>query len=205
VLEPSEGGLGRQDAPNGFPVSRCNAYRSGANTVFADVHTNCETCPSLPPLRPATTTTVIVPPPPCRDEMDTATDELVISPRPSPTCSLQSAFEMATPRARQKTGIQAPVGTSQGTRSLFPRSPLAPHPRAELLRAWPANAVRSCTVGGRPGPPPPSKPFTLVHHNCLASRDVFLSLFGSFTQLAQSRSIVVLQDYPVYRGKLPSF
>jgi len=34
---------------------------------------------------------------------------------------------------------------------------------------------------------------------------VFLSLFGSFTQLAQPSSIVALQDPPVYRGKLPSF
>jgi len=34
---------------------------------------------------------------------------------------------------------------------------------------------------------------------------VFLSLFGSFTQLAISPSIVALQDPPVYRGKLPGF
>jgi len=34
---------------------------------------------------------------------------------------------------------------------------------------------------------------------------VFLSLFGSFTQLALPPSIVALQDPPVYRGKLPSF
>jgi len=34
---------------------------------------------------------------------------------------------------------------------------------------------------------------------------VFLSLFGSFTQLAQPPSIVALQDPPVYSGKLPSF
>jgi len=34
---------------------------------------------------------------------------------------------------------------------------------------------------------------------------VFLSLFGSFTQLTQPPSIVALQDPPVYRGKLPSF
>jgi len=34
---------------------------------------------------------------------------------------------------------------------------------------------------------------------------VFLSLFGSFTQLAHVPSIVALQDPPVYRGKLPSF
>jgi len=34
---------------------------------------------------------------------------------------------------------------------------------------------------------------------------VFLSLFGSFAQLAHPPSIVALQDPPVYRGKLPSF
>jgi len=34
---------------------------------------------------------------------------------------------------------------------------------------------------------------------------VFLSLFGSCTQLAQSPSIVALQGPPVYWGKLPSF
>jgi len=34
---------------------------------------------------------------------------------------------------------------------------------------------------------------------------VFLSLLGSFTQLAQPPSIVALQDPPVYRGKLHSF
>ena len=46
---------------------------------------------------------------------------------------------------------------------------------------------------------------TLVQHNCLWSWDVFLSLFGSFKQLAHPPSIVALQDPPVYRGKLPSF
>ena len=34
---------------------------------------------------------------------------------------------------------------------------------------------------------------------------MFLSLFGSFTQLAHPPFIVALQDPPVYRGKLPSF
>jgi len=51
----------------------------------------------------------------------------------------------------------------------------------------------------------PVKPFTLVQHNYLWSWDVFLSLFGSFTQLAHPPSVVALQDPPVYRGKLPSF
>ena len=53
--------------------------------------------------------------------------------------------------------------------------------------------------------PPSLKPFTLVQHNCLGSWDVFLSPFGSFSQLALPPSIVALQDPPAYRGKLPSF
>jgi len=57
---------------------------------------------------------------------------------------------------------------------------------------------------GEQASPPPPKPFTLVQHNCLGSWDVFLSLFGSFSQLALPPSIVALQDPPVYRGKLPS-
>jgi len=61
------------------------------------------------------------------------------------------------------------------------------------------------TWGGEQDSPPPPKPFTLVQHNCLGSWGVFLSLFGSFTQLAHPPSIVALQDPPVYRGKLPSF
>ena len=59
--------------------------------------------------------------------------------------------------------------------------------------------------GGEHVSPPPPKPFTLVQDNCLGSWDVFLSLFGSFTQLAHPPSIVALQDAPVYRGTLPSF
>ena len=37
MLGPSEGGLGGQDAPVGFPASGRNAYLSGANAFFADV------------------------------------------------------------------------------------------------------------------------------------------------------------------------
>jgi len=63
---------------------------------------------------------------------------------------------------------------------------------------------RSFRGTGQVSPPPP-KPFTLVQHNCLGSWDVFLSLFGSFTQVAHTPSIVALQDPLVYRGKLCSF
>ena len=59
--------------------------------------------------------------------------------------------------------------------------------------------------GGEQASPPPPKTFTLVQHKFLGSWDVFLSLFGSFTQLAHPPSIVALQDPPVYRGKVHSF
>ena len=36
MLGPSEGGLGGQDAPDGFPASGRNAYPPGANTFFPD-------------------------------------------------------------------------------------------------------------------------------------------------------------------------
>jgi len=36
VLGPSEGGLGGQDAPDGFPASGRNADLSGATAFFAD-------------------------------------------------------------------------------------------------------------------------------------------------------------------------
>jgi len=36
VLGPSDGGLGGQDAPDGFPASGCNAYPSRAKAFFAD-------------------------------------------------------------------------------------------------------------------------------------------------------------------------
>ena len=37
MLGPSEGGLGGQDAPDGFPASGRNVYLPGANAFFADV------------------------------------------------------------------------------------------------------------------------------------------------------------------------
>ena len=36
MLGPSEGGLGGQDAPDGFPASGRNAYPPGAHAFFAD-------------------------------------------------------------------------------------------------------------------------------------------------------------------------
>jgi len=49
-------------------------------------------------------------------------------PPPSPTRSLQSAFEMATPRARSTTILPAPLGPNQGNRSLPPAAPVSPSP-----------------------------------------------------------------------------
>jgi len=43
VLGPSEGRLGGQDAPDGFPASGRNAYPSGANAFFADAQVTTET------------------------------------------------------------------------------------------------------------------------------------------------------------------
>ena len=37
VLGQSESRLGGQDGPGGFPASGCNAYSSGAPTIFPDV------------------------------------------------------------------------------------------------------------------------------------------------------------------------
>ena len=36
MLRPSEGGLGGQEATDGFPASGRNAYLSGSNPFFAD-------------------------------------------------------------------------------------------------------------------------------------------------------------------------
>ena len=43
-MGPSEGGQGRQDAPDGVPVSGRNAYPAGANGFFADVDTHTAPC-----------------------------------------------------------------------------------------------------------------------------------------------------------------
>jgi len=90
------------------------------------------------------------------------------------------------------------VPPSRGARKPLPnqQSPLGP---GLIMRYDPS------PWGGEHVFPPPPKPFTLVQHNCLGNWDVFLSLFGLFTQLAHPPSIVALQDPLVYRGKLPSF
>jgi len=89
---------------------------------------DCDSRPAPPPLRRSTAAETIVLPPPVGDAMDTATDDDDLSPPASPTRSLQSAFEMATPRARSSTILPAPVGPAQGSRSLPPWSPPAPLP-----------------------------------------------------------------------------
>ena len=60
--------------------------------------------------------------------MDTATDANDLSPPASPTRSLQSAFDMATPRARSTMILPAPLGPGQGNRPLPPTAPVRPSP-----------------------------------------------------------------------------
>src|ERR1700709_551272 len=62
-------------------------------------------------------------------------------------------------------------------------------------------------------PTPPTGPDNLsspkklffIQHNCLGSWDVFLSLFNSFKRLPTPPHLVLLQDPPVFRNRLPSF
>src|ERR1700709_2211875 len=49
------------------------------------------------------------------------------------------------------------------------------------------------------------KQLSFVQHNCLGSRDVFLSLFNSFQKLPSPPHLVLLQDPPDFRNRLPSF
>jgi len=91
-------------------------------------HRDCESRPSPPPLRRSTAAAEIIPPPPTGDEMDTETEDRIVSPPPSPTRSLQSAFEMATPRPRSTTILPAPLEPNQGNRSLPPAEPVSPSP-----------------------------------------------------------------------------
>jgi len=103
---------------------RC-ANCDGAHTA---THRDCDSRPSPPTLRRSTAAETIIPRPPAGDEMDTANDDDDLSPPASPTRSLQSAFEMATPRARSSTILPAPVGPTQGSRLLPPVEPASPSP-----------------------------------------------------------------------------
>ena len=91
-------------------------------------HRDCDSRPPPPTLRRSTAAEMIVLPPPVGDAMDTAADEDDLLPPASPTRSLRSAFEMATPRARSSTILPAPLGPSQGSRTLPPAEPLSPSP-----------------------------------------------------------------------------
>ena len=91
-------------------------------------HRECDSRPAPPPLRRSTAAEAIVLPPPAGDAMDTATDDDDLSPPASPTRSLQSAFEVATPRARSSTILPAPLGPAPGSRSLPPVEPVSPSP-----------------------------------------------------------------------------
>jgi len=92
------------------------------------VHRDCESRPLPPTLRRSTIAAEVPPPPPAGDEMDTATDDQDNSPPSSPTRSLQSAFEMATPRARRTTMLPASVRPNQGSGALPPAEPSSPSP-----------------------------------------------------------------------------
>jgi len=91
-------------------------------------HRDCGSWPPPPPLRRSTAAETIVLATPAGHEMDPATDNNDFSPPAGLTHSLQSAFEMATPRARSTTILQAPLGPSQGDRPLPPAEPVSPSP-----------------------------------------------------------------------------
>jgi len=91
-------------------------------------HRDCDSRPSPPPLRRSSAADEVVLPPPAGDEIDTATDDHDLSPPPSPNRSLQSAFEMATPRARRTTILPASVRPAPGAGQLPPVEPQSPSP-----------------------------------------------------------------------------
>ena len=97
----------------------------GAHTP---THRDCVSRPSPPSVRLSSAAEASVLPPPIGDAMDTAADEDDLSPPASPTRSLQSAFEMAIPRARSSTILPAPVDPPQGSRLLPPAEPASPSP-----------------------------------------------------------------------------
>jgi len=101
---------------------RC-ANRGGPHTA---THRDCVSRPSPPTLTRSAADERIVLPPPVDDEMDTATDHDDHSPPASPTRSLQSAIEMASPRARSTTILPAPLGPNHGRRPLPPAEPVSP-------------------------------------------------------------------------------
>jgi len=55
------------------------------------------------------------------------------------------------------------------------------------------------------GPAPAPLFLSIVQHNCLGSWKVFLSLFESFKEATTYPSLVLLQDPPVNKARLPSF
>jgi len=65
------------------------------------------------------------------------------------------------------------------------------------MNHWPSSAGK--------GPALLPNLLSVVHHNCLGSRDVFLSLFESFKEAATYSSLVLLQEPPVSKAHLPSF
>jgi len=111
------------------------------------IHRDCESGQSPPPLRRSTAATEIIPPPPTGDEMDTETDDRVVLPPPSPTRSLHSVFEMATPRARRTTILPASVRPNQGSSALPPAEQPSPSPMSRTA----SGLARYCSTTIRRG------------------------------------------------------
>jgi len=170
------------------------------------VHRDCESRPVPPTLRRSTVAAEEVPPPPVGDEMDTAADVQDHSPppftHPLPPVGLRDGYSKGH-KDNDTSGLSKAHARHRRPPPRGAASPLS-H-KQNRLGPGPLMQYNPSSWGGEQVSSPLPKPFTLVQHNCLGSWDVFLSLFGSFTQLAQPPSIVALQDPPVYRGKLPSF
>jgi len=96
-------------------------------------------------------------------------------------------------------------GPPQTRAASSPWSPLVlPLPLASV-RLGPLIQYNLAPSGGEGFSPPSALlTFPLVQYHSLRSWDVFLSLFGLFSQLAHAHSVLALLDPPVYRGKLPS-
>ena len=128
---PCPGGGNLKAAPGCCSSSPPRCINCGG--AYTASYRDCENRPSPPTLRRFAAAEEIIPPPRAGHAMDRATDDRDLSPRASPTRSLQSVFEMATSRARRTTIRPAPVGHTQGRRSLPPAEPACPSPMSSTL------------------------------------------------------------------------
>jgi len=111
----------------------CSSSPSESRCVnFGENHTathrDCGSRPGPPTFGRSTTAVEVPHPPRTGDEMDPAANDDIASPPPSPTCSLQSALEMATPRARRSTILPTSVRPTQGSGLLPSLEPQSPSP-----------------------------------------------------------------------------